>query len=143
MIPYKGSGLHDPENGVYGDCFRTAVACLLETPPSEVPHFATVGQEDGEMVRETRAWLRKEKALDVFEVALLGDLSDVLGCMEVFNQDVYYILSGRSSLGVNHCVIAKGGTIVHDTSPDETGIVGRLDNDAYQVTVLVPHKPSG
>lgn len=29
---------HDPENGIMGDCYRTAVACVLDKPIHVVPH---------------------------------------------------------------------------------------------------------
>jgi len=32
---------HNPESGIFGDCQRTAIACLLDKHPSDVPHFAT------------------------------------------------------------------------------------------------------
>ena len=27
----------DPENGIYGDCYRTCVACFLEIEPQNIP----------------------------------------------------------------------------------------------------------
>ena len=37
MTPQNQLHKHDPANGVYGDCGRTAIACLLDLHPS--PHF--------------------------------------------------------------------------------------------------------
>ena len=39
MTPQTQLNKHDPANGVYGDCGRTVIACLLDLHPSEVPHF--------------------------------------------------------------------------------------------------------
>lgn len=40
MIPQHQAFRHDPDNGVYGDCARTAFATLLGVPRDDVPHFA-------------------------------------------------------------------------------------------------------
>ena len=36
---YKQLNEHNPDEGVYGDCYRTAIGCLLNIPPEFVPHF--------------------------------------------------------------------------------------------------------
>jgi hypothetical protein len=38
MTPHKQRFRHDPANGIYGDCWRTAIACLLDIQPEEIPH---------------------------------------------------------------------------------------------------------
>lgn len=38
MQYHKQLNKRDPENGVFGDCYRTAVACILDKHPSEVIH---------------------------------------------------------------------------------------------------------
>lgn len=35
------------QGAIAGDCFRTAVACLLEVPRDDVPHFAQENPEPG------------------------------------------------------------------------------------------------
>jgi len=37
--PVKQTIIHNPDNGMYGDCFRACVASLLEKPIEKVPHF--------------------------------------------------------------------------------------------------------
>ena len=39
MRPQQQKFKHDPANGSYGDCFRTALACILDLDRDEVPHF--------------------------------------------------------------------------------------------------------
>lgn len=41
----KQAFLHKPEEGVYGDCYRTCIACLLGIDRDAVPHFYST--EDG------------------------------------------------------------------------------------------------
>ena len=33
------------DEGVYGDCGRTVIACLMDMHPSEVPHFFNMPDE--------------------------------------------------------------------------------------------------
>ena len=39
MTPYKQLNHHDPDNGIIGDCYRTAIACLLDLPPDALPNY--------------------------------------------------------------------------------------------------------
>ena len=50
---------HDPENGVWGDCYRTAWACLLDLEPEDVPHFCEGFTDDGAATAKLDAWLRE------------------------------------------------------------------------------------
>ena len=35
---------HDPDNGQWGDCFRTCIACIFNVHNvTDVPHFGTMG----------------------------------------------------------------------------------------------------
>ena len=36
---YKQLHKHDPDNGVWGDCHRTAIGCLLDIEPELIPNF--------------------------------------------------------------------------------------------------------
>lgn len=60
MIPLRQRNKHDPENGVYGDCHRAALASLLELPLDEVPHFCdeSIYKDNAEpLSARERAWL--------------------------------------------------------------------------------------
>ncbi len=37
MLQHRQLFLHEPERRSFGDCHRTALACLLNLPPEEVP----------------------------------------------------------------------------------------------------------
>ena len=39
MIRRRQLFRHEPHNVIYGDCHRTAIACLLDMEPWQVPHF--------------------------------------------------------------------------------------------------------
>ena len=52
MTPHKQLNRHRPEEGVFGDCYRTAIACLLDLRPQDVPHVAdtsTMAEQDRRM----------------------------------------------------------------------------------------------
>lgn len=103
---------HKPGEGAVGDCYRTAIACLLGAPnPEWVPHFAepTMGVEHKggwHMLRLARLWLRPQ-SLDIGEVYL--DCAIGLG--------LPYLLTVKSQTGEwNHTVIARGEQVIHDPS---------------------------
>lgn len=53
MTPYKQLYGHNPDQGIFGDCFRTALGCLLNLPPEKVPHFYDgCGPDDDERVAD-------------------------------------------------------------------------------------------
>ena len=140
MTPHKQRFRHDPENGVYGDCWRTAIACLLDLDPEEVPHFNDSLDKSGDDVRmETMEWL-SWRALTYITIGWPGELSikDVLTSVGIQNPHVFYLFSGESRTGVNHTVIGRGDAIIHDPSLDNSGIVGPCDNGNYYTEFLAP-----
>lgn len=133
---------HDPENGVYGDCFRTVIACLLRLPPVDVPHVAAgeiTGDESNAMMR---AWLA-ERGHRMIEFPLLGEMSleDVLHWGAAYSEGLHWMLSGKSRNGCGHVVICHGNQIVHDTSIDQSGIVGPSEGGFWWIGWLVRPAP--
>jgi len=127
---------HDPENGVYGDCHRTAYACLLGLPASEVPHFADRG--DAEFTRREKEWLA-ENGFDIIAIPYPGGtkLDDILSSLETVNPGIPYILGGTSKNGCGHSVVCHCGRIVCDPSLDDSGIIGPMSDGYWWVTYLV------
>lgn len=138
MIEQKQLFRHDPENGIYGDCFRTAIACLLNIKPEQVPH---IGPDEWASADAFGAHFdRVLESFGLHKVEIAFDKLDaLLATMQICNPRTYYLLSGKSSNGVGHVVIALGGEIVWDPAQDDSGIVGPMDEDGlYWVTFLVP-----
>lgn len=128
---------HDPSNGIYGDCYRTAIACLMGRRPEEVPHFCQ-GQDDGQTDDRVRAFLRP------LGLVLLGinfngdcDLEMILRLGEHYSQGMPYLLSGTSRTGCNHVVVCIGNEITHDPSLNESGIIAPMDNGLWMLEWLV------
>ena len=59
---------HDPENGLYGDCYRACVACLLNLEVDQVPHFYHDGCNSEIGDKRCREWLElgHEQYLNVY-----------------------------------------------------------------------------
>ena len=136
MTPPKQLHKHDPANGVYGDCGRTVIACLLDLHPSDVPHFWDDGKEDATAAEDCRKWLA-ERGLRIITWALDGRLMEVLAYMKCFNPGTYYTLMGTSPRQVNHVVICHDDEIVCDPSLEGGGLVGPSDDGHWWVDVLV------
>lgn len=150
MTPQKQLYRHDPTNGQWGDCHRTAIACLLDIPVQESPHF--IGQfeqkfPEGSKDRPSNSWWqdRQEKFLNdrgytSVSVAWDGatELSAILNFFEVVNPGRYYIMGGRSPRGTNHSVIGCGGELVWDPHPDGGFLVGPMDNNSWQIDFILP-----
>lgn len=143
MTPYKQLYRHRPEDGEYGDCGRTVVACLLDMHPSEVPHFF---EDDFKVddpkkftgLRKMEAWLR-DRGLCVIRYPFDGEVTlENLLCQFV-EPGLFYILQGESKNGSDHVVICENGRIVHDPAQDNSGIVGPCPNDGlWWIEFIVP-----
>ena len=134
---------HRPDQGEWGDCWRTVLACLLDVAPEEVPHF-NEGSPEGvrkdpvKVDVETRTWLAR-RGITLVGVRFNGDvpLETVLNSAGEASHGLHYILSGTSRTGVNHCVIGHGNEITWDPSLTDAGIVGPLDDGTWWVEWLV------
>lgn len=139
MTPHKQLNHHQPELGIIGDCWRTAIACLLDKHPSEVPHFCEHDFENTKAANDNcRAYLATQ-GLAHIEYAMPGDdLDAVLNSVAAQNPGLLFILGGNSRTGCGHVVICRDGEIVWDPSLTNAGIVGPMNDGFYWVTWLVP-----
>jgi hypothetical protein len=145
MLRYqKQAYRHKPDEGIFGDCERTAYAVLLGMHRDNVPHFSNgVRDDDIEACKRADAqrdqWLAG-RGLSRFLVVYYGDdLQAVLECVSNCNgEDFCYLLTGTSKTGCNHVVVCRGNRIVWDTSIDDSGIIGPANDGFYWVEVFVP-----
>ena len=130
LTKHKQLNRHDPDNGVYGDCGRTAIACILDLHPSQVPHFWD-GPEDRnrDPQAERDAWLRSR---GIFRIVftLDGELSESLEYVALHYPGANYTLLGESKNHVNHVVIGQDSQIIWDPSLDDSGIIGPAKDDS-------------
>lgn len=135
MTPATQLFPHRPDEGVFGDCYRTAIACLLDLPPEDVPHHHRVleGNEQRALMDE---WL-EPRGLRLVLFAWPCQVTDILEVMGVVNPDAHYLVSGQSPRGTDHTVVAKGGEIIHDPHPEGGGLVGPCSDGHCWIELLV------
>jgi hypothetical protein len=136
MTPHKQLIMHKPEEGRFGDCWRTCIACLLDKHPDDVPHFLESG--DALLFHKKTAEYLETQGLSKIEYVMEGALQDVLFSVGRMNPGMHYLLGGWSRTGCNHSVICCDGQIVWDPSLTDAGIVGPMDDGYYWITWLVP-----
>lgn len=133
---------HDPDNGIFGDCYRTCLACMLNMDRDHVPHYVTtMNPDDWASVVQPKydAWLAmfglQELAIPVHD----ADLDQILNFQKTRSaQPTVAMLTGRSASGCNHVVLVSDGEIVHDPSIVDSGIVGPCSDGFYWLTWLIP-----
>lgn len=139
MTPHKQLIRHDPDNGQWGDCWRTAVACLLDMPPADVPHLNGPDYTQGQQSIEMRAWLA-ERRLTLFDFAWPGDqpLDMLLASLVhvVGDRPLHFMVSGTSPRDTVHVVIATIGGVVHDPHPDGGGLIGPVEDGNWWIGFL-------
>jgi hypothetical protein len=133
VIPLKQRNRHRPDEGIYGDCHRAAIASILEMALDEVPHFCDPTLYPEDWVMHERKWLQ-ERGLTTITQVYEGRLADVLHTVGQMNPDTYGILGGTSRTGCGHSVVICNGEIAHDPSLDDAGIVGPMKDGWYWVT---------
>lgn len=124
---------HDPDNGVYGDCYRTCVAVILDRDAADVPHVgeqACHADEDGRgMTRRMREWLAQFGlgiAQFVVDARTAPAIEDVLK-LSADNPGVPVMILGEAKEcpGIGHIVVALDGEIVCD--PSGGGLAGPIE----------------
>lgn len=136
MIPFTQLYRHEPDKGVWGDCFRASIASLLEIKPTEVPHIYE-GGDKGLGMPAMKVWL-KERGLGIVEIPFATEPADVMTAMRVLNPDTFYHLTGKSRNDVAHVVVCCNDEIVHDPTIDQSGIVAPTDDGFVHVEFLIP-----
>lgn len=140
MKPQKQLFRHRPQDGVYGDCHRTAIAIVLDLDAADVPHFMDASAYAGsaeDAHDRCEAWLN-ERGIATINILFPGavPVEEILTTIAACNPRgrPAFILGGTSKNGVNHSVVACDGEIVCDPSQNDSGIVGPCDDGFYWLT---------
>lgn len=147
MIPFVQSKVvvtkSNGERVVNGNCYPTAVACLIGIPPTDVPNIETLWDVDLSFAYEVMdRWLKNkglrmnygamhysvfhegsEKIRNTNNEYYLTQLSD--DQKEKLKEELkehYYLVSGKSKRGVSHVCIYRAGILQHDPHPTGEGI---------------------
>lgn len=138
MQYHKQRFRHRPEEGEFGDCHRTAIACVLDLQPDEVPNFGEAWGDADRFNSWCAEWLRARGYMLV-QFGFNSVLDEVLNFMGHANPGAIYLLGGKSRSGCNHTVVCCGAKVIHDPSRNDSGIVAPcVEDDLYWVSVLVP-----
>ena len=136
MKPQKQLLRHKPP-ATYGDCFRTAIAIVLDTDAASVPHFMDGGVSGDEGAEAAEAFLN-ERGLTAINIVCDGarPLQGVLDSIAGTNlrSIPVFLLTGMSRNGCAHVVVCCNGDIVCDPSLDDSGIIGPCDDGYYWLT---------
>ena len=117
MKPVDMTIMHNPPDAV-GDCFRCTLASILEVPPDQVPHFASM-IEDGQDIRPlVREWLRPQ-GMFYFEIEWSPDELENWRDHFAF----HHVITGRSPRSTMHSCVGFAGKVVHDPHPSRAGLV--------------------
>ena len=127
---------HDPENGIYGDCTRTAYASILEMEPEMVPHFFHDGCSGGEGAKRIEAFLA-QIGLHRMILATEQKPAEFLEYMGRMNPDLYWVM-GCSSPTADHSVVCLGGKVVHDPARETPGEYGKTESGWTWAEILIP-----
>lgn len=132
---------HRPDEGLFGDCFRTCVGCLLDMRPQEVPHFydGYHGHEDAtEANKAIKYWLAQRGYFFCTFAYQDTTVDHILEIMGINNPNALYLITGRSPRGTNHCCIGLGGEIIWDPAPEAGDLVGPNSEGQVIIEVLMP-----
>lgn len=128
---------HNPPDS-YGDCFRAAVASLLDVPQIEqVPHFFHDGCDGSVGMSRLKDWLKTQGLAPFFMFFSEPTLQDVLHIMEVLNPGIRYILTGATQ-SEDHSVLYAGDQLIHDPAWYASRLVSPGSNGYWTVLTVVP-----
>lgn len=119
---------HDPDNGIFGDCFPTCLSIVSGIDRHKVPHWHKV-MDLNEAIARYDAWL-KTRGLTRIQSYWNGAYTpdEILEFLTA-SSSLPFIFSGCSRNGTNHAVIAHNGRIVWDPSLDDSGIIGPMKTE--------------
>lgn len=128
IVLQRQAHLHRPEEGIYGDCYRTAIACLAGLPRDAVPHFNC--DSDMEACQHRLDMWLDRVGLSIVQIPYPGELElDVVLGAAARACEHMCMVTGQSRNGTNHVVLAWRGEIAWDPSLTGSGLVGPCTPD--------------
>ena len=132
MKPVQQQFIHDPANGVCGDCQRAVIASLLELTIEEVPHFLEGNPDADEFFCRLQAFVNSKGYAYLTVPARTGIFFG--DCV-----DVYHEISGPSPRGngTYHAVVGKNGQVFFDPHPSNQGLAGTFKDWEFSYLVKI------
>ncbi len=145
MIYRKQLFRHDPANEIFGDCWRTCIACILNLEPWKVPHFYQnwlMGKFPEAPIENCRSWLKSQGyGLASMQFDGRDPIEELLANMAMLSPGVHYILDGSSARGIAHSIVCKDDELIWDPHPSNTMLAGPLKfgrNGIWQINLIIP-----
>lgn len=130
MTPvYQEHPYHAPARGIFGDCYRAALASLLDMPLADVPHFLRYPED-----QRRDAYREFLRPLGLIPVVIPGEIfrSVIVGtgidCLHL-------ILGAAKDDGCPHTCVGRNCVIVHDPGPLQAGLEGEIES--WEIVVFV------
>ncbi len=98
---------HAPQRGIQGDCYRTAIACVLGVERDSVPHSHDE-QTGDEAYAMMDAWLRPQGLTRIFMPVLGDSFSEIANVLYPRGGGLPLIVTGAGPRNVNHVVVVHG-----------------------------------
>lgn len=134
---------HDPSNGVYGDCHRTAMAMLLGCDRDKIPNFGEY-YEDMDKWNELVNSFMDSLGLFQADIAFTFDagipFEDAKDYMSKIARGNPFLMGGTSPNGTNHSIAVDCDGEVFDPQGRTPALVGPCD-DGYWWFTLFAVKP--
>lgn len=110
---------HDPENGVWGDCFRACIASLMSMDAKDVPHFVHDGCTNEVSMQRLNEWLRPRGLFYLEVTELTPEEFELRGI-----GDAYHVIIGPSPRfpELAHCIVGRRGKFWFDPHPERAGV---------------------
>jgi len=138
MTPIKQTILHDPDNGLYGNCAQAAFASLFDLPIDDVPHFGdglNEGEKDGIIYDgRVQTWL-KTMGYGLFVLPVHCNLKEWQDY--IANVADHHLISGRTERNTQHAVVGKRGVVIHDPHPSNAGLLSPTDDEPWYFEFIV------
>jgi hypothetical protein len=129
MIPTKQTILHDPSNGLHGNCLSAVLASLLHLPIETVPVFS----DPDHWLKDLNAWLRP------YGLAYLSfpDTTFDLTLSNFGIKGLMHEIGGMSTRwkDVGHSCVAEDGQVVFDPHPSNDGLNAGVESSGIFVAL--------
>ena len=126
MTPQEQLILHDPDNHIFGDCFRAVLASLLDKDCKDVPHFLHDNCDSSIFLARVNDYLAKHNLCWIefpyFDVKKWREDSGI-------TRPIYHEICDTSPRfpGTFHSVVGCDGEVIYDPHPSKLGLPDKTD----------------
>lgn len=112
---------HDPQNGVFGDCLRAALASLFGLSLRQVPHFVKVHWGDEQGCDQAVNQFLEKRGLMMLQFPYEQMCKLLQRQVQITGADCHHLMFGIDHDGNEHACVGLNGQMVHDPHPLRRG----------------------